>query len=139
MVHAELGGGLVAGRVVHRQRVRDLQHQRRRRGRLGVARDPGVLQTRAHARPVPARVSCTVAPRVNTRYSLGVPAQALLDELLGLVRHSLEQLGGEVERGGGDVAQGLLVRLAWERRMVRTRSSMRKYLPPKGENPVRRT
>ena len=52
------------------------------------------------------------ARHVSTRYLLGVPAQTLLDELLGLFRHSLEQLGGEVERGGGDVAQGLLVRLA---------------------------
>ena len=49
---------------------------------------------------------------MSTRYLLGVPAQTLLDELLGLFRHSLEQLSGEVERGGGDVAQGLLVRLA---------------------------
>ena len=36
------------------------------------------------------------------------------DELLGLVRDSLEQLGREVQGGGGDVPEGLLVRLAAE-------------------------
>lgn len=51
--------------------------------------------------------------------SLWIPMQTLRNELLSLVGHSLKELGGKVQGGGGDVPQGLLVGLAPEGREAR--------------------
>ena len=47
---------------------------------------------------------------------LGVSIETLWDEILSVLWNSLEQLGGEVEAGGGDIPQGLLVAVPAEGR-----------------------
>ena len=47
-------------------------------------------------------ISGAICPYVRPD-SLGLPPQAVGDELLGLLGDALEQLGGEVQRGRGAV------------------------------------
>ena len=71
------------------------------------------VQCTVHCSTVHSAVSISwaICPYVR-RDSLWLPPEAVRDELLGLLGDALEQLGREVQRGGGDVPQRLLVSVA---------------------------